>query len=112
MWRAARALHAGIGAPEVHLPKVRYPVDAVGVARYPYRWLDGRLLEPLTAHRLPGRRVQARVLEIVFPTDTNHLGTIFGGTLVAWMDKAAAFAAVRRAHTFDRQTTPPVGLRQ
>ena len=41
--------------------------------------------------------VEARTLELVFPNDTNSLGTIFGGTLVAWMDKAAAFAAVRRA---------------
>ena len=43
--------------------------------------------------------MEARVLEFVFPTDTNHMGTIFGGTLVAWMDKAAAFAAIRRAHS-------------
>lgn len=40
---------------------------------------------------------EARTLEFVFPTDTNHLGTIFGGALVAWMDKVAAFAAIRRA---------------
>jgi acyl-CoA hydrolase len=43
--------------------------------------------------------VEARVLEFVFPTDTDHLGTIFGGTLVAWMDKTAAFAAIRRARS-------------
>ncbi|MDP8948140.1 MAG: acyl-CoA thioesterase [Actinomycetota bacterium] len=53
----------------------------------------------MLTHRLQGRQVEARVLEFVFPTDTNHLGTIFGGTLVAWMDKAAAFAAIRRAHS-------------
>lgn len=41
--------------------------------------------------------MEARTLELVFPTDTNALGTIFGGTLVAWMDKTAAFAAIRRA---------------
>jgi acyl-CoA hydrolase len=40
---------------------------------------------------------EARLLEFVFPSDTNPLGTLFGGTLVAWMDKAAAFAAIRRA---------------
>jgi acyl-CoA hydrolase len=43
--------------------------------------------------------LEAKVLEFVFPTDTNHLGTIFGGTLVAWMDKTAAFAAIRRARS-------------
>jgi acyl-CoA hydrolase len=41
----------------------------------------------------------ARLVELVFPTDTNHLGTLFGGTLVAWMDKAAFVAATRRART-------------
>lgn len=41
--------------------------------------------------------MEARVLESVFPTDTNPRGRLFGGQLVAWMDKAAGFAAMRRA---------------
>jgi acyl-CoA hydrolase len=41
--------------------------------------------------------VEARLLESVFPTDTNPQGNLFGGTLVSWMDKAAGFAAMRRA---------------
>jgi acyl-CoA hydrolase len=41
--------------------------------------------------------LEARLLESVFPTDTNPMGTLFGGTLVSWMDKAAGFAAMRRA---------------
>jgi acyl-CoA hydrolase len=40
---------------------------------------------------------EARSLEVVFPGDTNHLGTLFGGTLMAWMDRTAYFAASRRA---------------
>ncbi|MFN8108287.1 MAG: hotdog domain-containing protein [Thermoleophilia bacterium] len=32
----------------------------------------------------------------MFPQDTNSLGTLFAGTLVGWMDKAAAYAAMRR----------------
>ncbi len=40
---------------------------------------------------------EARSLEVVFPGDTNHLGSLFGGTLMAWMDRAAYFAASRRA---------------
>jgi acyl-CoA hydrolase len=40
---------------------------------------------------------EARSLQIVFPGDTNHLGTLFGGTLMAWMDRAAYLAATRRA---------------
>ena len=35
----------------------------------------------------------------MFPGDTNHLGTLYGGTLMAWMDSAAAVAGVRRAGT-------------
>ena len=43
--------------------------------------------------------MEARTLDLVFPNDTNAQGTIFGGTLVAWMDKTAAFAAIRCAHS-------------
>jgi acyl-CoA hydrolase len=39
----------------------------------------------------------AHSLEVVFPGDTNHMGTLFGGTLMAWMDRSAFFAASRRA---------------
>ncbi len=41
--------------------------------------------------------MEATLLESVFPTDTNPRGTLFGGQLVAWMDKAAGIAALRRA---------------
>ena len=40
---------------------------------------------------------EARMLEIVFPDHTNHLGTLFGGQALAWMDKAAFIAASRFA---------------
>ena len=39
--------------------------------------------------------LEARLLEIVFPDHTNHLGTLFGGQALAWMDKAAFLAASR-----------------
>ena len=42
--------------------------------------------------------MEAKILEFVFPTHTNALGTLFGGTLVAWIGKAAAFA-IRRARS-------------
>lgn len=35
--------------------------------------------------------------EIVFPTDTNMYGTIFGGKVMQYMDKIAAIAAMRHA---------------
>ena len=41
--------------------------------------------------------IEARMLEIVFPDHTNHLGTLFGGQALAWMDKAAFIAASRYA---------------
>ncbi|MGH8076633.1 MAG: acyl-CoA thioesterase [Lysobacter sp.] len=37
------------------------------------------------------------MIEIVFPDHTNHLGTLFGGQALAWMDKAAFVAASRYA---------------
>lgn len=40
---------------------------------------------------------ESRSLEVVFPGDTNHMGSLFGGTLMAWMDRAAYFAGSRRA---------------
>ena len=43
------------------------------------------------------RPIEARMTEIVFPDHTNHLGTLFGGQALAWMDKAAFLAASRYA---------------
>ncbi len=40
---------------------------------------------------------EARLLEMVFPDHTNHLGTLFGGQALAWMDMAAFIAASRYA---------------
>lgn len=33
--------------------------------------------------------------ELVFPTDTNHYGTIFGGRILSMMDMTAALAAIQ-----------------
>ena len=41
----------------------------------------------------------ARLLEVIFPGDTNHLGTAFGGHVLSLMDKAAAFAAGRHSRS-------------
>lgn len=38
-----------------------------------------------------------RFVEIVFPEQANHYGTLFGGTALNLMSKAAAIAAARRA---------------
>lgn len=39
------------------------------------------------------------MLEIIFPGNTNSLGTAFGGHILSLMDKAAAFAAGRYSLT-------------
>jgi acyl-CoA hydrolase len=44
-----------------------------------------------------GARSEARFAEIVFPHHCNHLGTLFGGQALAWMDKAAFLVASRFA---------------
>ena len=45
------------------------------------------------------RQTEARLLEMVFPDHTNHLGTLFGGQALAWMDMAAFIVASRWART-------------
>lgn len=39
-----------------------------------------------------------RLVDIVFPGDTNHHGTLFGGVALAHMDKVAFIVASRHAH--------------
>lgn len=53
-----------------------------------------------TANRPPwGHSIAEPVLmtELVLPSHTNDLGTIFGGTIMAWIDIAGAIAARRYA---------------
>lgn len=45
----------------------------------------------------PAAARECRLWEIVFPDHANHLGTLFGGQALAWMDKAAFIAAARYA---------------
>lgn len=40
---------------------------------------------------------ETRMVYPVFPGETNHYGTLFGGTVLAWMDQAAFVAATRHA---------------
>jgi len=40
-----------------------------------------------------------RMVEVVFPHQTNHYGTLFGGNAMGMMDKAAFVVASRRART-------------
>jgi acyl-CoA hydrolase len=67
---------------------------------------------------VPDRPPEATMTEMVFPDHTNHLGTLFGGQALAWMDKAAFVAATRharrvvvtaRSDRIDFHTAVPVG---
>jgi acyl-CoA hydrolase len=46
---------------------------------------------------MPPDAAETRFAEIVFPEQANHYGTLFGGTALNLMSKAAAIAAARRA---------------
>lgn len=52
----------------------------------------GRNLEPK-----PARLSRTVMTDLVLPSDTNHYGTIFGGKVMAYIDKIAAIAAMRHA---------------
>jgi Acyl-CoA hydrolase len=47
------------------------------------------------------RASESRTLmtQLIFPLDTNHYETMFGGKLMEYMDKTAAIAAMRHART-------------
>lgn len=51
------------------------------------------MIPPMAESLRPERRVQ--LIDMVFPGDTNHHGTLFGGVALAHMDKVAFLAASR-----------------
>jgi acyl-CoA hydrolase len=51
---------------------------------------------PLASRNVDDSRVT--MTEIVMPEDTNHHGNIFGGRVLALIDKASAVAAMRHCH--------------
>lgn len=55
---------------------------------------------PTKQERMSGKRMSESTVimtEMVLPSDTNALGTIFGGKIMSWIDIAAAIAAGRHA---------------
>jgi acyl-CoA hydrolase len=51
--------------------------------------------EPMDRHDYADSEV--RLVELIFPHQTNHIGTLFGGNALAMMDKAAFLSATRFA---------------
>ncbi|QMV44612.1 acyl-CoA thioesterase [Cohnella cholangitidis] len=49
----------------------------------------------MTEDARPMSRSRSIMTELVFPTDTNHHGTMFGGTLMKYIDKISAISAMR-----------------
>lgn len=49
----------------------------------------------MDAEAIPVGRSRSIMTELVFPTDTNHHGTMFGGTVMKYIDKISAIAAIR-----------------
>ena len=49
----------------------------------------------------PRAASEATITNIVTPPDTNYLGTLFGGTLMAWIDSVAGICAMRYARNID-----------
>ncbi|WP_083814085.1 acyl-CoA thioesterase [Paenibacillus curdlanolyticus] len=58
-------------------------------------WKDNRGAIARAQRRASESR--AVITDIVFPSDTNHLGTMFGGKVMEYMDKVAAISAMRHA---------------
>lgn len=55
-----------------------------------------------TSQQLGAKRAsdsRSVLTDIVFPSDTNHLQTLFGGVVMEYMDKVAAISAMRHART-------------
>lgn len=53
-------------------------------------------MQPSDTERIEaGRTLEVRLIEMVFPGQTNHYETLFGGQALALMDKAAFIAASR-----------------
>ncbi|BBI33687.1 acyl-CoA thioesterase [Cohnella abietis] len=52
----------------------------------------------MTEDARPVSRSRSIMTELVFPTDTNHHGTMFGGTLMKYIDKISAIAAMRHSN--------------
>lgn len=56
-----------------------------------------RVSESLSAPPFTPRSSRVEAVHIVLPGQTNALGTIFGGTMMQWIDVAGAIAASRHA---------------
>ncbi|MFD1426178.1 acyl-CoA hydrolase [Kroppenstedtia sanguinis] len=46
---------------------------------------------------VPTERSRTIKTSLVLPPDTNHMGTIFGGTILAYLDEVAAISAMRHS---------------
>lgn len=50
-------------------------------------------LDPALLERM--KKSETRIFKAVFPGDSNHYGTLFGGVVLLWLDEVAFIAATR-----------------
>lgn len=85
--------------PSPRQPDREYPnpYDASSNARQPPTYRES--LAPMNEQSsdVPVTPIVERRTEIVFPSDANHYGTLFGGKALAMMDVVASIAALRAA---------------
>jgi len=51
----------------------------------------------METHPERSARSRTRITKLVFPQDTNPIGTLYGGTALKWMDEVAFLSATRFA---------------
>lgn len=49
----------------------------------------------MSSHQEQTERARTRITKLVFPQDTNPIGTLYGGTALKWMDEVAFLTATR-----------------
>ncbi len=74
--------------------------------RYPHDCAEGVgigtqiMAENVNLAPRPVRESQSEMVQIVLPNDANPLGALLGGTLMHWIDLAAAMAAHRHSRNY------------
>jgi acyl-CoA hydrolase len=80
------------------LRRIRHGSTVARTGRQIHTRLGSTAMGSMDSERIEaGRLTECRLIEMVFPEQTNHYGTLFGGEGLALMDKAAFVTASRYA---------------
>ncbi|WP_407058326.1 acyl-CoA thioesterase [Tigheibacillus jepli] len=61
---------------------------------------EGLFLEETNVEKIAINATKTVQTRLVLPPDTNHLGTIFGGKVLAYIDEIAALTAMKHANSY------------